>query len=92
MPAWPPAATSPAPRWPRCWPSPLRSLGSRSPELDAALAAHAALGLLSDCVWRQKEPTRAEIERVATFCLGAVTRLSPQDTTTRTRARFCSRA
>ena len=50
---------------------PFAALGSRSPELDAALAAHAALGLLSDCVWRQKEPTRAEIERVATFCLGA---------------------
>jgi AcrR family transcriptional regulator len=52
---------------------PFAALGSRSPDLDAALAAHAALGLLSDCVWRQKEPTRAEIERVATFCLGAVT-------------------
>jgi AcrR family transcriptional regulator len=53
---------------------PFAALGSHSPELDAALAAHAALGLLSDCVWRQEEPTRAEIDRVATFCLGAVTR------------------
>ncbi len=30
-------------------------------------------GLLSDCLWRQVQPTRAEVERVATFCLRAVT-------------------
>ncbi len=74
MPAWPPDATSPARRWPRSWPSPSPRWAARTPELDAALAAHAALGLLSDCVWQQKEPTRAEVERVTTFCLGAVTR------------------
>jgi hypothetical protein len=41
------------------------------PELDAALAAHATLGMLSDCLWRQVQPTRGEVERVTTFCLGA---------------------
>jgi hypothetical protein len=42
-------------------------------DLDAALAAHATLGMLSDCLWRQVQPTRAEVERVTTFCLRAVT-------------------
>ena len=53
---------------------PFAALGSDSPELDAALAAHATLGMLSDCLWRRTEPTRAEIDRVVAFCLGAVTR------------------
>jgi hypothetical protein len=51
---------------------PFTALGSATPELDAALAAHATLGLLSDCLWREAQPTRAEVERVTTFCLGAV--------------------
>jgi hypothetical protein len=29
--------------------------------------------LLSDCLWRQVQPTRAEVDRVTTFCLRAVT-------------------
>ena len=41
---------------------PFAALGSTAPELDAALAAHATLGLLSDCLWRQVQPTRAELE------------------------------
>jgi AcrR family transcriptional regulator len=52
---------------------PFTDLGSATPELDAALAAHATLGLLSDCLWREAQPTRAEVERVTTFCLHAVT-------------------
>src|SRR3984957_15023847 len=52
---------------------PFTALGSATPELDAALAAHATLGLLSDCLWREVQPTRAEVERVTTFCLHAVT-------------------
>jgi AcrR family transcriptional regulator len=53
---------------------PFAALGSQSPELDAALAAHATLGMLADCLWKRVEPTRAEIDRVTAFCLGAVTR------------------
>ena len=52
---------------------PFTALGSDTPELDAGLAAHATFGLLSDCLWRQVQPTRAEVERVASFCLRAVT-------------------
>ncbi|HEY1828990.1 MAG TPA: helix-turn-helix domain-containing protein [Acidimicrobiales bacterium] len=53
---------------------PFRELGSTQPELDAALVAHGVLGLLSDWLWRQAVPTRSEVERVAEFCLRAVTR------------------
>ena len=51
---------------------PFAALGSTAPEFDAVLAAHAALGLLSDCLWRRVQPTRAEVERVTAFCLRAV--------------------
>jgi AcrR family transcriptional regulator len=50
---------------------PFAALGSSAPELHAALAAHATLGLLSDCLRQQVQPTRSEVERVTTFCLGA---------------------
>ena len=53
---------------------PFAALGSESPELDAALAAHATFGLLSDYVWKRVEPTPAEVERVTAFCLHAVSR------------------
>jgi len=49
-------------------------LGSDAPELDAALAAHATLGLLSDCLWRSTAPSRVESDRVVDFCLRAVRR------------------
>jgi AcrR family transcriptional regulator len=52
---------------------PFTVLGSATAELDSALASHATLGLLSDCLWREAQPTRAEVERVTTFCLHAVT-------------------
>ena len=52
---------------------PFTALGSNTPELDANLAAHATFGLLSDCLWQQVQPTRGEVERVASFCLRAVT-------------------
>ncbi len=51
---------------------PFATLGSDAPELDAALAAHATLGMLSDCLWRQAEPTRSEVDGVTDFCLRAV--------------------
>jgi AcrR family transcriptional regulator len=53
---------------------PFAALGSDAPELDAALAAHATLGMLSDCLWRQAQPTPAEVEHVTTFCLRAAAR------------------
>ena len=43
---------------------PFAALGSRAPELDAALAAHATLGMLSDCLWQRVQPTPAEVDRV----------------------------
>jgi AcrR family transcriptional regulator len=51
---------------------PLAALGSSAPQLDSMLAAHATLGLLSDFLWDGAEPTRAEIDRVTAFCLGAL--------------------
>jgi AcrR family transcriptional regulator len=51
---------------------PFAALGSDTPALDAALAAHATLGTLSDLLWRRVEPTRADVGRVTGFCLRAV--------------------
>jgi AcrR family transcriptional regulator len=51
---------------------PLAALGSAAPDLDAALAAHATLGKLSDYLWERTQPTSAEIARIADFCLAAV--------------------
>jgi hypothetical protein len=49
---------------------PLRALGSPTPELDAALVAHAVVGRLSDHLWRRTRPTPAERRRIHDFCLG----------------------
>ena len=51
---------------------PFAALGSDAPEFDAALAAHATLGLLSDCLWRGAAPSRGETDRTIDFCLRAV--------------------
>jgi AcrR family transcriptional regulator len=53
---------------------PFAALGSDAPDLDAALAAHATLGLLSDCLWRGAPVGRAETDHVVDFCLRAVSR------------------
>jgi AcrR family transcriptional regulator len=53
---------------------PFAALGSDTPELDAALAAHATLGTLSDLLWRRVEPTGADVDRVTGFCVRAVAR------------------
>jgi AcrR family transcriptional regulator len=50
---------------------PFAELGSVDPELDASLAAHAAVGRLGDHLWRRARPTRREIEHIVGFCLAA---------------------
>ena len=50
---------------------PFAQLGSSDPERDAALAAHATVGTLSDFLWQRVRPTRAEIDYVVDFCLAA---------------------
>jgi AcrR family transcriptional regulator len=50
---------------------PFAELGSVDPELDASLAAHAAVGRLGDHLWRSARPTRREIEHIVRFCLAA---------------------
>jgi AcrR family transcriptional regulator len=52
---------------------PFALLGSPDPDADAMLAAHAAVGRLSDFLAQRVRPTRAEIDRIAEFCLAAVT-------------------
>ena len=49
---------------------PFAALGSATPELDAALAAHATLGLLSDCLWRAgaADPRRGRTRRPRSAC------------------------
>jgi AcrR family transcriptional regulator len=53
--------------------APFAELGSATPELDAVLAAHATLGVLSDYLWRHVVPTRADIDRITDFCVRAAT-------------------
>jgi AcrR family transcriptional regulator len=48
---------------------PFAALGSRDPDLDAALAAHAVVGRLSDHLWGRTRPSRADIDHVADACL-----------------------
>jgi AcrR family transcriptional regulator len=50
---------------------PLAALGSTSPEVDAALCAHAVLGKLTDYLWQRAQPTAAETDHVVDFCLAA---------------------
>ena len=51
---------------------PFAELGSADPELDASLVAHGVVGRLSDYLWERVQPTPAEIDHVAEFCLAAV--------------------
>jgi AcrR family transcriptional regulator len=50
---------------------PLAQLGSRDPDLDAGLAAHAVVGMLAVLLWRRTRPTRDEIEHATGFCLAS---------------------
>ena len=52
--------------------APFAELGSEDPVLDAALAAHAALGALTDYLWNKAEPTPADLTKITQFCLRAV--------------------
>ena len=52
---------------------PFAELGSADAELDASLAAHAAVGKLSDFLWAGVRPTPADVEHLTGFCLRAVT-------------------
>ena len=51
---------------------PLAELGSTDPELDASLVAHAVFGRLTDALWQESQPTRAEIDHLVGFALAAV--------------------
>jgi AcrR family transcriptional regulator len=51
---------------------PYAALGSREPELAAALAAHATIGRLADYLAGDSRPTPKEIRRVVDFCLAVV--------------------
>lgn len=51
---------------------PFAELGSANPEMDASLAAHAALGAISDYLWRRATPGPAEVGHITEFCLRAV--------------------
>jgi AcrR family transcriptional regulator len=63
---------------------PFAQLGSPNPDADATLAAHAAVGTLSDFLWQRIRPTRAEIDHIAEFCLAAVTARPRAASTTKT--------
>ncbi|MFF0490101.1 TetR/AcrR family transcriptional regulator [Nocardia sp. NPDC003482] len=51
--------------------TPFARLGSADPEFDAAVAAHALVGTLSDYLWRHTRPTAADVDRLTAFCLRA---------------------
>lgn len=48
---------------------PYGELGSVNPELDASLAAHAAVGRLADHLWGRTPPTAADVDHLTRFCL-----------------------
>jgi AcrR family transcriptional regulator len=51
---------------------PFAELGSDDPNADAALAAHATVGVLSDCLGQRVRPTRAQIDHIVEFCFAAI--------------------
>ena len=52
---------------------PFADLGAADPDLDAALAAHAVVGQLSEWLWERARPSRAAIDHVADVCLAMAT-------------------
>jgi len=53
---------------------PFAALGSRDPELDAALVTYAVFGRLSELLWDGAHADRDEIDHLVEFCLAAVRR------------------
>lgn len=51
---------------------PLRELGSADPDFDAAMAAHATIGRLSEYLSQQVLPTSDDTDRITAFCLRIV--------------------
>jgi AcrR family transcriptional regulator len=51
---------------------PFAQLGSTDPELDASLVAHAVFGRLTDALWQEMQPARAEIDHLVSFALAAI--------------------
>lgn len=61
---------------------PFAELGSADPDLDASLASHATVGMLSDYLWQRVRPTDADIDYITAFCLRTVTPGTAQSTST----------
>jgi AcrR family transcriptional regulator len=57
---------------------PFADLGSVDPELDARLAAHAVVGVLSDHLWQRSRPSPETVDRLVAFCVGGVTARTDQ--------------
>ncbi|MGK2318551.1 TetR/AcrR family transcriptional regulator [Gordonia rhizosphera] len=57
---------------------PFAELGSAEPFLEAQLAAHSTLGILTDHLWRQVQPTSEDAERIVAALLRMVTGAAPK--------------
>ena len=57
---------------------PFARLGSADPDRDAALAAHATVGTLSDFLWSRDRPTAHDLDHIVGFCLAAVRAPGPK--------------
>lgn len=52
---------------------PFAQLGSANPDLDAAMAAHAVMGRMTDHLWQRTRPSRRETSYIVSFWVAAVT-------------------
>jgi AcrR family transcriptional regulator len=64
----PPSTTAPLAALVR---DPLERLGSRRPDLDATLVAHAVVGRLTDHLWSRTRPPSDDTDHLVAFCLAA---------------------
>jgi AcrR family transcriptional regulator len=51
----------------------LAQLGSRNPDLDASLAAHATLGRMQELLWARARPKRGEVDGIVAFVTALAT-------------------